>query len=119
MAEGVGFDRKVDRITKAFPKSELFVLVPQMKRATDSIALNIAEGSTGQSNAEFNKFLGYAVRSTVEVVGCLFITKKKNIIDTMIFDELYHDLSGLAKGIQALRNSLDKQSVLQTKKPNK
>ena len=54
---------KVDYITRAFPGTELYVLTSQMKRAADSIALNIAEGSTGQSNAEFRKFLGYAVRS--------------------------------------------------------
>lgn len=29
------------------------------KDAADSVALNIAEGSTGQSNAEFNRILGY------------------------------------------------------------
>jgi len=31
-----------------------------MKRAADSISLNIAEGSTGQSNPEQRRFLGYA-----------------------------------------------------------
>jgi four helix bundle protein len=99
---------KVDNITKAFPRSELFVLTPQIKRAADSVALNIAEGSTGQSNAAFSKFLGYAVRSAIEVVGCVFIAKKRNLIDEIIFADLYNELSGLIKGIQALRNSLDK-----------
>ena len=37
-----------------------FVLNPQIQRAADSVALNITESSTGQSNAEFKKFLGYA-----------------------------------------------------------
>ena len=49
----------------------LFILTSQIKRAADSISLNIAEGSTGQSNAEQKKILGYAQRSVLEVVSCL------------------------------------------------
>jgi len=47
----------VNDLTKAFPKDELFVLSAQIKRAADSVSLNIAEGSTGQSNPGFKKFL--------------------------------------------------------------
>jgi four helix bundle protein len=48
-----------------FPKDELFILTSQIKRATDSIALNIAEGSTGQTNPEFKTFLSYSIRSAI------------------------------------------------------
>jgi len=70
------FTVKIHQLTQSFPKEELFVLTSQIKRATDSIALNIAEGSTGQSTPEFQKFLGYAVRSAIEVVACLHIARK-------------------------------------------
>jgi four helix bundle protein len=70
----------VHELTKTFPKEELFILTSQIKRAADSVSLNIAEGSTGQSNAEFNKFLGYSVRSNIEVVGCLFLGQRRNLI---------------------------------------
>jgi four helix bundle protein len=46
----------VDYLTKQFPKAELFILTSQIKRACDSISLNIAEASTNQSNPEFARF---------------------------------------------------------------
>jgi len=57
----------VHDLTRDFPKNELFVLTVQIKRAVDSVSLNIAEKSTGQSNVEFNRFLSYALRSNIEV----------------------------------------------------
>lgn len=50
----------VHEVSLKFPKDELYILTSQIKRAADSVALNIAEGSTGQSNAEFNR-LGFLV----------------------------------------------------------
>lgn len=57
----VDLTEKIHLLASTFPKEEVFVLSQQMKRAADSVALNIAEGSTGQSNEEFKRFLGYAL----------------------------------------------------------
>jgi four helix bundle protein len=94
-------------LTKSFPRDELFVLTSQLKRATDSISLNIAEGSTGQSNAEFKRFLGIALRSGIEGVGCLYLAKRRPYITQERFTELYDKVNRLIKSIQALRNSIN------------
>ena len=51
------------------PRIEEFNLKPQLFRAATSVVLNIAEGSTGQSDAEQARFLGMAVRSVFETRG--------------------------------------------------
>ena len=64
---------EVHNLIRSFPKEEMFSLTSQIKRAADSISLNIAEGSTGQSNPEQLKFIGYSQRSALEVVNCLYL----------------------------------------------
>jgi four helix bundle protein len=97
---------QVHELTQAFPKKEMFVLTSQLQRASDSIALNIAEGSTGQTNPEFKRFLGYSLRSAIEVVSCLHLAKRRKLIDQTQFDHFYDFLTELIKSIQALRNSI-------------
>ena len=97
----------VSSVTLKFPKEELYVLASQIKRAADSVSLNIAEGSTGQINAEFRRFLSIALRSDIEVVGCIFIAKKRNIISQEDFDKIYQTCEEILVMINALRKSLN------------
>lgn len=104
--DAVELSGEINQLTKTFPREELFVLTSQIKRATDSISLNIAEGSTGQTNAEFNRFLGFALRSGIEVVGCLYLAKNRPCINEKQFQYFYEKLDALIKSIQALRKTL-------------
>ena len=97
---------RVDLQTKEFPKIEIFSLSSQMKRAADSVVLNIAEGSTGQTIPEFRRFLNIALRSAVEVVACLFIARSRSYCNETIFQELYSEYEILCKMITKLRVSL-------------
>ncbi|MFT6709503.1 MAG: four helix bundle protein, partial [Flavobacteriales bacterium] len=67
---------EVNTLAYSFPKMEIFNLSSQMRRAVDSVALNISEGSIGQSNPEARKFMGYSIRSLAEVVTCLHKAKR-------------------------------------------
>ncbi|WP_413669241.1 four helix bundle protein [Mucilaginibacter sp. Mucisp86] len=104
--KAVDLSADIHDLTKTFPKDELFILTSQIKRAADSISLNIAEGSTGQSNAEFNKFVGYALRSDIEVVGCLYLAQKRTLISEEDFSKLYQQCEEVLAMLNGLRNSL-------------
>jgi four helix bundle protein len=104
--ESIELSSIVHQLTLSFPKDEIYVLSSQIKRAADSVSLNIAEGSTGQTNAEFRKFLSYAIRSGVEVVGCLYLAKRRLLIDEKDFQKAYILTELLVKRIQALRKSI-------------
>jgi four helix bundle protein len=89
----------VDNISKKFPKEELYVLTSQIKRAADSVSLNIAEGSTGQTNPEFKRFLGISIRSGIEVIGCIYLVKRRKIISEEDFNTIYSETDQLIKSI--------------------
>jgi four helix bundle protein len=97
---------EISDLAKTFPQFELYSLSSQIRRASDSVVLNIAEGCTGQTNPEFKKFLGYALRSSVEVVSCLFIAKKKNYLSQANFNKYYTAYEILCKKISSLKASI-------------
>jgi four helix bundle protein len=102
----IEFAADVYELSQKFPKDQRFNLTSQINRAADSVSLNIAEGSTGQSKAEFNRFLGMALRSAIEVVSCLYLSRKKKFIDDNDFDMFYVRTETLVVKLQALRKSL-------------
>ena len=101
------FGEKINVIADGFPRKELFNLSSQTRRAADSIALNIAEGSTGQSNAEQKRILTFANRSALEVVACLIKAKLRSYINESTFQNLYTDAETLVKMIQAFIRKLN------------
>ena len=95
------FGEKINLLADEFPKKEMFNLSNQIRRAADSIGLNIAEGSTSQSNAEQKRFLIFANRSTLEVIACLIKAKLRKYVDESIFNNLYNEAEKLVKMLQA------------------
>ena len=97
---------ETNQLADSFPKKEIYNLSSQIRRAGDSIALNISEGSILQSDPEFRKFLGYAIRSNAEVVTCLYKAKRRGYIDKTIFDKHYQFCFNLINMTIAYRSKL-------------
>lgn len=96
----------VHTLVKTFPSEERFILCGQIQRAADAVSLNIAEGSTGQTIPEFKRFLNIALRSNVEVVACLWLAKKRNIISAEMFTTIYKTCEEILVMINGLKTSL-------------
>ena len=105
------FAEEINNITLDFPKKEIYNLSSQILRAADSVALNISEGSIEQSNPEFNRFLGYSVRSLAEVVTCLYKAKMRGYINEEVFSKLYNDSFNLMNMTIAFKNKLKSNAI--------
>ncbi len=103
--DGLLFVDSVYNLTKSFPKDETFGLANQLKRASVSIALNIAEGSS-RTKKDFRHFLSLARGSCYECVAILSISFKRKYINSKDFDLHYDWCNKLARMISALKSSL-------------
>lgn len=92
------------------PRSEDFNLKSQLTRAATSIALNIAEGSTSQSDAEQSRFLGMALRSFIETVACQDVILNRRYVTVDDLQESRELGAKLFAKIQAMKRALG-QSV--------
>ena len=78
-----------------------------MTRAATSIALNIAEGSTGQSNAEQVRFLNMASRSLLETVACQHIISRREFLrDVTPLRQAYRRAETLVAKLHTMRKKV-------------
>lgn len=72
----------VYRNTQNFPRSEMFGLQAQMRRASVSVAANIAEGSGRSGRRELFQFLNMALGSASELDYHLLLARDLGLIGT-------------------------------------
>ncbi len=97
---------EIYKLAERLPRNEDYNLRSQIIRAVTSIALNIAEGSTGQTNTEQARFLGIALRSVVETVACLRLITRRGYVDETAANQAEQISEKLLAKLQALRNSV-------------
>ena len=105
-------------LAEKLPKSEEYNLKSQIVRAATSISLNIAEGSTGQSDAEQARFLGFAIRSLIETVACHRIIQRRGYIqDQTLLNKIDEESQVLARKLQAFRKTVAPYQVREDQSP--
>ena len=86
------FTRRFYEVTSNYPKSEIYGLTSQSRRACVSIASNIAEGAGRNSNAQFINFLNIALGSSFELECQIVLARDLEFIQIEISDDLLKDL---------------------------
>lgn len=104
--KSMDFGESIHTMDCGFSKEEMFNLSSQIRRAVDSIALNISEGSIGQTNPEFKKFIGYSIRSLAEVVTCLHKAKRREYISEEEFQKHYEFAFNLMNMMVAFKDKI-------------
>ncbi len=103
--KAVDFASIVYTFTKDWPKAELFDITSQFRRASISISLNIAEGSS-RSKKDFAHFLTISRGSCYECIALLTIALKIQLIKQQEYQDFNSKLQELCKMTSALRNAI-------------
>jgi four helix bundle protein len=97
----------VYKLTKDFPKDEIYALTSQLKRASVSVPSNIAEGFGRQTDKSFNHFLNIARGSLNEIETQLIIAKELGFIDNKdVLNEILFLIDEEGKMLNAFAKNL-------------
>lgn len=103
--------RRIYEVTETFPKSEMFGLVTQLRRAAVSIPSNLAEGAGRSGAKEFAHFVTIARGSLNELETQLLLAGELGFCETI--DDLTQEIERLFALLNGLRNSLNAQRSTQ------
>jgi four helix bundle protein len=111
--EAMVLAREVYRATTRFPKHEFYGLTNQLRRASVSVPSNIAEGKGRRSDREFEHFLLHARGSLLEVDTQIELAGLLGYMSPEQVSAMIENTSRVARGLNALINSLTHSSACQ------
>lgn len=97
--------------TKDFPKSEVWGLISQMRRAAVSVPANIVEGSARRSKNEYLQFLYIAMSSLAELSYYIRFTKQLGYLGTNRYEELWAKAQESLRTLHGLISYIEKSGV--------
>ena len=100
---------EVYKITRVFPKDEMYALTSQIRRCVVSIPSNIAEGYSRNSTSDYIRFLRIALSSLYELQTQVEIGLNLKYIDKVIFDMLYDLTRELERMLSVMIDKIEKK----------
>jgi four helix bundle protein len=105
--KSVDLSVKCYELTQAFPRTEIYGLTSQIRRASVSVASNIAEGYGRKSKSEYVHFLHIALGSLRELDTQLVIAQRVNIAKSSDLPLVIEDVEEMQKILVATSNKLN------------
>lgn len=99
----------INKLIERFPKHEIYKLSSQFSRASDSIAFNIAEGTSG-SDPNFNRYLIISQGSANECISASTKARLRGYISYEENEEVRRQVSEISKMNTSLRKKLNSKS---------
>ena len=96
----------VYRVTADFPRAELYGLTSQLRRASASIAANLAEGCGRSGDAEFARFCSIAMGSASELEYHLLLARDLKLFKPGDYEGLAPRATELKRMLTALLQKL-------------
>jgi four helix bundle protein len=103
---------EIYKMTKGFPKEELYGLVSQVRRSAYSIPMNLAEGGTRQGAKEFSQFINIALGSCEEVRYQLLLSKDLGYINSEKYEKLDNEAEVIKKMLSVLYSKVSGRKQL-------
>ena len=97
-------------ICKDFPKEETFGLSSQMKRASVSVASNIAEGCGRGTDPQLIHFLDISLGSACELETQVLIAERLRYIDTVTYEKWVVQLNSMQRKIRGFREKISNKT---------
>ena len=103
--------RAIYQLSEGFPKEEIYAMTSQIRRASLSIPLNIAEGYVKRgSQREFKRFLEMAIGSSNEVSVLLDFAKDLGYISEEKHDKAIKEYESISRMLNVFIRKVDEQS---------
>ena len=95
------------RATAGFPREELFGITSQMRRASSSIAANLAEGCGRTGDGDFHRFINTAAGSAVELEYFLLLARDLSLLSTGTYEQLKGGILEVQRMLASLLRTVD------------
>jgi four helix bundle protein len=95
------------KVSRQFPKEEMYGLISQLRRAASSIGANLAEGCGRQTNSEFARFVRISMGSASELDYHLLLSRDLGFLGTEAYEHVSKNLIEVRKMLTSLLSAVE------------